>query len=485
MVLKKLNVVDEEFFKHSVFKYKKVEEFYQEIQSLYLRDKRPWTIGYSGGKDSTATLQLIWHALEKLPPEKREKKVFVISSDTLVENPVMLDYLNGSIQKIETASINQKMPFKTVSVKPEIKDSFWVNLIGKGYPAPSHSFRWCTERLKIRPTNKFILDKVAQYGEVIVVLGVRKSESTTREQTIKLHKINDGYLSRHTHLPQALVYTPIEDFNVNDVWDYLLNYPCPWGIDNKDLLALYEDASAAESPFVIDDTTPPAGNSRFGCWVCTLVSKDKTMESLIEKGEDWLKPLNELRNFLSETQITENKPKFRDHRRLNGKIQFKKDENGKDIPEQFIYGPYKFEICKDILKKLLQAQKEIRRKGPHEKITIILPEELHEIRRIWQMEKGDWEDSLPKIYKDITGTELEWIKDDLGMFTIKDQKILENICVKHGISTRLVSKLLEAERQVQGMSRRSSISSKIDSILSEDWYSKEEANQRAMENKGR
>ncbi|MFV8416300.1 DNA phosphorothioation system sulfurtransferase DndC [Methanosarcina mazei] len=466
----------------SIFEHKDIEEFCQEIQNLYLRDNRPWIIGYSGGKDSTATLQLIWHALAKLAPEKREKRVYVVSSDTLVENPVMMDYLNNSLQKINDASIQQKMPFQVIAVKPEIEDSFWVNLIGKGYPAPSKSFRWCTERLKIRPTNRFILDQVAEYGEVIIVLGVRKSESANREQTINLHKINDSPLSRHTHLPQAYVYTPIEDFNVNDVWDFLLNKESPWGVDNRDLLTLYEDASAAESPFVIDDTTPPAGNSRFGCWVCTVVTKDKTMESLIEKGEDWLKPLNELRDFLSETQILENKPKFRDYRRMNGKIQFKKDKDGNAIPGQFIYGPYKFEICKEILRKLLKAQKEIRKIKSGSKYNLILPEELHEIRRIWQMEKGDWGDSLPKIYKEITGTDLDWIKDDLGMFTKKDQKILEEICLKHEIPLRLVSKLLEAERQVQGMSRRSSVHSKIESILSEDWHTKEEASQKAKEN---
>lgn len=467
----------------SIFKHKSIEIFYQEIQNLYLKDNRPWIIGYSGGKDSTATLQLVWYALTRLSPEKRTKKVYVISSDTLVENPVMLDYLNESLQKINDASIQQKMPFEAVLVKPKIEDSFWVNLIGKGYPAPSKSFRWCTERLKIRPTNKFILDQVAQYGEVLIILGVRKSESATREQTINLHKIKENsLLSLHTHLPQAYVYTPVEDFSVNDVWDYLLNNESPWSSDNHDLLTLYEDASAAESPFVIDNTTPPAGNSRFGCWVCTVVTKDKTMESLIENGEKWLKPLNELRNFLSETQIIENKPKFRNYKRSNGKIQFKKDKNGKEISDQFIHGPYKFDVCKHILKELLVAQKELHKNRPDLKINLILPEELHEIRRIWQIEKGDWEDSLPKIYKEVMGANLDWIKDDLGMFTSKEQKILENICLKHEIPLRLVSKLLDAERQVQGMSRRSSIHQKIDRILSEDWLSKEEASLRVEEN---
>lgn len=53
---------------------------YQQIQSVYLGDSRPWVLGYSGGKDSTTALQLIWTALSKLPRESLTKPVYVISS---------------------------------------------------------------------------------------------------------------------------------------------------------------------------------------------------------------------------------------------------------------------------------------------------------------------------------------------------------------------------------------------------------------------
>ena len=461
----------------SIFDYKSVKEIYHEIQEVYLRDQRPWVIGYSGGKDSTTALQLIWYAILDLPEEQRKKMIYVISSDTLVETPVIIDYINDSLQKINDVAIQSKMPFEAVKLTPIISDSFWVNLIGRGYPAPSKTFRWCTDRLKIKTADRFIIDRVTQYGEVVVVLGVRKSESATRAQVMNLHKIKDSVLSRHTRFPQAFVYTPIEDFSVDDVWSYLLQTPSPWGNNNRDLLALYKSAQAGECPLVVDDTTPSCGNSRFGCWVCTVVTKDKAMEALIDNGEEWLEPLLDFRNYLAETQIPDKKHLFRDYKRMNGKVQYNRNGSG-DI----IRGPYKLEFCKELLTNLLQAQIQIRKNGPNPEFNLILPEELHEIRRMWQMNRGDWQDSLPEIYKEVTGEDLDWIKDDLGMFSSNEDNLMDQICANHDVPLKLVKKLLEAERQVQGMSRRSSIYSKIDDILSEEWRSEEEFTKKNISN---
>ena len=461
----------------SIFDYKSVKEIYHEIQEVYLRDHRPWVIGYSGGKDSTTALQLIWYAISDLPEEQRQKKIYVISSDTLVETPVIIDYINDSLQKINEVAIQSKMPFEAVKLTPIISESFWVNLIGRGYPAPSKTFRWCTDRLKIKTADRFIIDRVTQYGEVVVVLGVRKSESATRAQVMNLHKIKDSVLSRHTRFPQAFVYTPIEDFSVDDVWSYLLQTPSPWGNNNRDLLALYKSAQAGECPLVVDDTTPSCGNSRFGCWVCTVVTKDKAMEALIDNGEEWLEPLLDFRNYLAETQIPDKKHLFREYKRMNGKVQYNRDGSG-----NIIRGPYKLEFCKELLTSLLQAQIQIRKNGPNPEFNLILPEELHEIRRMWQMNRGDWQDSLPEIYKEVTGEDLDWVKDDLGMFTSNEDNLMDQICANHDVPLKLVKKLLEAERQVQGMSRRSSIYSKIDDILSEEWRSEDEFTKKNISN---
>jgi DNA sulfur modification protein DndC len=454
----------------SVFDRKGLANIHKEIQEVYLSDNRPWVIGYSGGKDSTTALQLIWYALAEIPEEKRTKPVFVISSDTLVETPVIIDYITTTHERINKIAIMKKMPFRAFKLTPRIIDSFWVNLIGKGYPAPSTQFRWCTERLKIRTADRFILESVTKYGEVVMILGVRKGESATRDQVMNLYKIEGSRLSHHSKFPQSFVYTPIEEFSVDDVWTYLLQKSSPWGNNNRDLLALYKSAHDGECPLVVDTQTPSCGNSRFGCWVCTVVKKDRSMEALIENGEDWLEPLLDFRNELAETQIPENKHLYRDHRRMNGKIKAMKKGESWEI----IRGPYRFEYQKTLLRKLLEAQKSVRENGPNPNFTLILPEELNEIRKIWMTQKSDWEDSVAKIYLEVMGEALIWTKDDLGSFSKSEHELLQRICENKNVPLRLVTKLMDIEQQMQGMTKRSSIYNRLGEVLSEDWLTEEE-----------
>ncbi|WP_202882116.1 DNA phosphorothioation system sulfurtransferase DndC [Candidatus Manganitrophus noduliformans] len=456
-----------EMFPTQMLEKERLDARYDEIRSVYLEHPQPWVIGYSGGKDSTTALQLIWSALSKLPKEKLSKPLYIISSDTLVETPKIVDYIDSSLEKMNVAAREQGLPFTAHKVKPLLKDTFWVNLIGRGYPAPSKRFRWCTERLKIDPANHFILDKVAEHGEVIVVLGVRKSESATRAQVMSLHRVKGSLLSRHTTLPNASVYTPIEDFTVEDVWTYLLQVPSPWGSNNRDLVTLYRNAQAGECPLVVDKTTPSCGNSRFGCWVCTVVTRDKSMEAMIENGEEWLEPMLEYRDLLASTQDPAVKAQVRELKRRNGRVMAKAGGG-------IIFGPYKLEVRKDLLRRLLQVQKQVRTTGPNPNEGLIGAEELFEIRRLWRSEAQDWEDSVPKIYREVMGEDLDWIADDQPTFSSEERRMLDSICERHDVPSTMVAKLLDIERELHGMSRRSSIHQKIASVLEEDWRSEEE-----------
>ena len=140
----------------------------KKMQALYLSDAIPWVVGYSGGKDSTAALQLVWYALKKLPKEKRIKPVYVISTDTLVENPIVAQWVEQSLVTMQAAATKQHLPILPQRLLPEVTDRFWVNLIGRGYPAPRPKFRWCTSRLKINPSNRFINEVIRQNGQVIL-----------------------------------------------------------------------------------------------------------------------------------------------------------------------------------------------------------------------------------------------------------------------------------------------------------------------------
>ena len=448
----------------SVFDSRTLADILKEIQEVYLGDSRPWVIGFSGGKDSTCALQLVWTAVSALPSQKRTKPIHVISSDTLVETPVIVNLIDQSLARVREVAEREHLPFSATKVQPAIGETFWVNLIGRGYPAPYRNFRWCTDRMKIQPADRFILEQVSKSGEVIMVLGVRRQESMTRAQVMSLARIKGSLLSRHRTLPNTFVYTPVADFSTEDVWGYLLQNPNPWGNNNRDLLALYKSANAGECPLVVDDTTPSCGNSRFGCWVCTVVSKDHAMEALVDGGEDWMLPLLEFRNLLASTQDPSKKEELRDAKGRSGRIRLKSNGAG-----GISRGPYKFEFRMELLKRLLEAQKSVQTHGPDKTMELIRPAELEEIRRIWRHECGDWNDSVPMIYRDVTGNDLEWLPEDLGGFRPQDGELLRAICARHGIPPLLVARLLDIEREVQGMARRSSIYVNLAQVLREDW----------------
>lgn len=452
----------------SVFERRPIQDFYEEVREIYLADRRPWVIGYSGGKDSTATVQVVWLAISSLPPEERNKPVYIISSDTFVETPIIVDHIDSNLEAMGRAAVEQGLPITAHKVVPEVKDTFWVNLLGRGYPAPTSRFRWCTERMKIKPADRFILDRVAEFGEVVMVLGARRGESSTRDQVLKAHEIKGSRLRRHSSLPNAFVYAPIEEFTTNDVWSYIGQVQSPWGSNNRRLIGMYKNAAGGECPLVVDKSTPSCGNSRFGCWVCTVVETDSSMESLVDSGEEWMEPLLNFRNELATHRDPAVKRKLREYKRRDGRIWRKQDDT-------VIPGPYKIQVRRELLRKLLEVQEQVRREGPDPNATLILDEELCEIRRIWRMEEQDWEDSLPKIHLEVTGRDVDWVHDDVTSFSTGDEQLLREVCGRHEVPARLVAKLLDLERDMQGMSRRAGIYSRIDQIFREDWLDEQEA----------
>lgn len=444
-----------------------VEKIDSEIREVYLSDERPWVIGYSGGKDSTTALQLVWNAVKGIPRESLVKPIYVISSDTLVETPMISGFVDRTLAQINESAIAQGLPITAHKVMPTTNDSFWVNLLGRGYPVPSNQFRWCTERLKITPANGFILDKVAEFGEVVVVLGVRSSESATRAQVMSLHKIQGSHLSRHSTLPKAFVYTPIEPFTVDDVWTYLLQVPSPWGANNRDLVTLYRNAQAGECPLVVDTTTPSCGNSRFGCWVCTVVNRDASMEAMVENGEEWLEPLLDFRNRLASLQDSALWTSIRKYKRRDGRVKVK---DGAPQP----WGPYTLQTRKDLLRDLLSVQQRAASFPEHEDATLITKDELEAIRVLWRQEEGDWADSVPQIYREVLRSDLAWTRYETPGFKSQEKDVLRQICARRGVSEDMVAKLIEVERSLQGMSRRSSIQKRLTSVFEEDWRTTED-----------
>lgn len=409
------------------------ESIKQDIKAQYLEDPIPWVIGFSGGKDSTAVLQLVFYALSELPKSDLKKGIHVLSNDTLVENPNIVSFLDNQLKEIEKTGREQLFShspdlFNVVKVTPKLEDTFWLNLIGKGYPSPNRWFRWCTERMKINPTSNYILQTVNKHGSAIIVLGTRKAESQNRAKSMRQYEIEGLRLRKHT-LPNAYVFAPIAEMSTQEVWAYLINTDNPWRVSNQELLNLYRSASdVMECPLVIDDTTPSCGNSRFGCWVCTVVDEDKSMKKMIVNGEEWMLPLLEFRDWLRDLRNDENS---RDIRRRNGQ---------KGI------GPFTMGTRQRILENLLKMEEEIGQ-------TLISTQELVAIQYQWNYD-GNFRESVSRIFNRIKGGNLVIPDNDADDRRREEYEILEEVCEEKNVNPEHIKELLEVERSKLSFLRR-------------------------------
>lgn len=400
-----------------------IEKIITDIQEEYCENQEiPWIIGFSGGKDSTVLLTLTWIALRRIQENKGElnRRIHIVCNDTLVENPIITTYTQEVLKDIEHSALEQELPIQVVQTTPELHESFWTNVIGKGYPVPNNTFRWCTDRLKIRPTASFLHKKVSESGKAIVLLGTRYSESTSRERSIRKHERTNRRLAPHPTTPGTLVFAPIKELEIEDIWYVIQGVKCPWGFDNKILVDIYMNASADdyECPTVVTNKAHKScGQSRFGCWTCTVVSEDKSMKAMIESKYQWLNPLLELRNSLQkERNVSDN----RSEKRRNGmKAVTEEGEN---------FGSYNFTYRMSVLRRLLTIQENLHKEG-HE-LDLITTQELSAIQVSWDRD-GYTEPRVSNILNEIKTGKLQ-----------KETKLeIDSVLEKE--SAKLITKLIK------------------------------------------
>ena len=436
---------------------KRIEYILDEIIDQYMYADlsfRPWIVGFSGGKDSTVLLTLVWLALQKIKknaivPFQLRRPVYVVCNDTMVENPIIATYVDDVLSKIEIKAREEDLPIFVRKTEPKLEDSFWVNVIGKGYPVPNTAFRWCTDKMKIKPTARFITEQVDECGEAIILIGTRKAESVTRARSIKKHEIYGKRLTNHTILKNTYVYAPIKELMLEEVWYIINTIPSPWGFDNSVLFNIYRDASADdyECPTVVTDKNyGSCGNSRFGCWVCTVVKDDKSMRSLIKNGREWMKPLYDFRIEIDqERNIIENRMPFRrDGRRAINDM-----------------GPYVFSYRAKMLKRLLEVQYELQKHDP--KIKLISDQELIAIQVNWYRDFNfgyQVSEIYNSIYKESFNME-ENIKNKL------EADLMREICSENPEEGELIEQLLLLQRSKSLMQRRRGLKNEIESRLKE------------------
>lgn len=514
-----------------------IEETKAKIKEIYLKDDMPWVIGYSGGKDSTCTTQIIVDSLLDLSENSipLHKKVYVISSDTMVETPMIIETIEETINNINVLARRFNLPIEAQIIRPSITKSFWMNLIGRGYPCPNQTFRWCTDRLKIEPANHFIESIIQEHGEAVMILGVREGESTSRDRVLDNHTIEGKDLMRHTTQENSYVFAPIRLFTKDDVWNYLLNNKSPWGSDNAKLFKLYSDSlTGEECPIMMsedDKKKTTCGNSRFGCWVCTVVQEDKSLTGFIKSGVTWLKSLLEYRNWIYSIRDDENR---RMKIRRNGSIYFSKVETDstsnivipakgskpkiiiKRIQDKWIdsnnqewqvFTSFNSEqeaqdyIIKNginledginpkiIIKKIddkfyqlgqgpftLKTRKEMLdrllevQSELNNGYELIKRDELVEIQKLWY-EQGDLENSVHTIYKKYYANDFELVKDDVQLLSDDDFEQLRELCITNDVNFKLFNELMDIEKSNFGYKRRSEALKQIKLKLNQEYLS--------------
>ncbi|MHB0954255.1 MAG: phosphoadenosine phosphosulfate reductase domain-containing protein [Allorhizobium sp.] len=302
--------------------------------ALLARPNHHWVVAFSGGKDSTAALKVMLAAYRK--SNLKHLKLTVIYCDTGVENPILDAYVKTSLVRLQEEFSGLGPHFNTKLLQAPVQDRFFVRIIGRGYPPPTNSFRWCTNGLRIRPVSRFITAQDPL--NTVLVLGLRQSESQQRDRSLRKSSFSKWQKQNEGNKDYDL-YLPILNLGVSEVWDAVFCLSKPRSIIPSALERLYRDASG-ECPVIKAPTAPPCASGRFGCWTCTVVRKDKSAAQLIDAGHEELRPYLDLRNWLAELR---NDPKMRWPTRRNGSQGM---------------GPFTLEARKTILRRidLLEAE---------------------------------------------------------------------------------------------------------------------------------
>lgn len=421
----------------------RIEETKQLLKEQYLADDRPWVVTFSGGKDSSTVLHLTVEVIEELKKENKDKKtVYIVSSDTRVEMPVIDKYFHKKLDEIKKFINKNKLNMQVAVVSPESKDSYWPLLLGRGYPSPNQSFRWCTDRLKIKPATKFLTSLSTNNKSILMLLGVRSDESQARSESIEKRDRNHRGLVKHDNVPNAFVLSPVKDWTNPEVWSFLSTYKAPWGSHN-DMMKLYDKGSGeSDCNIALNPESPSCGKTRFGCWVCTVVSKDKSMENMLRNKEDqWMSPLHEYRNMLEEYRYDD---KRRQTIRRNG---------------QKGHGPFTMATRQLLFEELLKREQTILDKleGKH----LISDEDIIQIQKEW-LHDGDFFESAINLANKY-GRNIR--HESNKAFSSKEQEYFKILCEENAIQIELMDKLIQTEHKYRHQLKRSGVFTDIEEIV--------------------
>ena len=222
------------------------------------------------------------------------------------------------------------------------------------------------------------------------------------------------------------------------------------------MFSLYQGEELGEEQSVVGeidkDKIPVTGNSRFGCWICTMVKEDKSLKSFIDQGADWLTPLRDFRNWLLVLRTT---PSAREYKRRNGSMYRKLDgELGQ--------GPFTMETRKEILKRLLLLEKETG-------LQLITQEELKQIDEMWDSDGDLSRRSLVELYYSIIGSRLPWDEYKSPIFSEEIINEVKTMCKEHEVDFELISKLIVEIDANKNYTKSSMVTKAFDKIINQGW----------------
>ena len=183
-----------------------------------------------------------------------------------------------------------------------------------------------------------------------------------------------------------------------------------------------------------------------------MVKEDKSLKAFIDRGETWLVPLRDFRNWLMDLRV---KPGAREYKRRNGAMYRKADGS---LGE----GPFTMETRKEILKRLLLLEKETG-------LSLISNDELKYIDVLWDKEGDLSRRSLVDLYKEIMGEELPWDSYKVPIFPTDVVAEIQTLCKDNDVPFELISKLIIEINENKNYTKSSMVTKAFDRIMSQGW----------------
>ncbi len=183
-------------------------------------DEERIVISFSGGKDSTATADVVVKALSN-------PSLVHIFGDTTLEFPSTIEYARR---------FRENHPQAIFEVARNDEQVFYD--VCEDIGPPARMMRWCCSMFKTGPITR-VINGFYRNQQILTFYGIRKSESVSRS---KYNRIEDS--AESVKIQQQTVASPIFFWKDIDVWLYLLAEK----VDFNDAYRL--------------------GYDRVGCWCC-------------------------------------------------------------------------------------------------------------------------------------------------------------------------------------------------------------------------